>query len=103
MIKMRVAAPLNVCVSVCECVCVCVCACVCVRVCVCVCVCMCMYVYVCVCLYVFGVCVCVRSYLSLGRVKLHESDGLQSMHLQVIGVLSEGCFHHGITEHMSPL
>ena len=45
----------------------------------------------------------VRSYLSLGRIELHESDGLQSMHLEVIGVLTEGCFHHGITEHMSPL
>ena len=96
MIKMRVVAPLK-CVSVCERVCVCVCVCVwgCLGVCVCVCVCL----YVCV----WCVCDCVRSYLSLGRVKLHESDGLQSMHLQVIGVLTEGCFHHGITEHMSPL
>jgi hypothetical protein len=45
--------------------------------------------------------VCV--YLALGGVELHERDGLQCVHLQVVRVLAERCFHHSVAEHMSPL
>ena len=46
-------------------------------------------------------CACV--YLSLRRIKLHEGDGLQGVHLQIVGVLAKCGFHHSIAQHMSPL
>jgi hypothetical protein len=44
-----------------------------------------------------------RTHLSLGGVELHEGDGLQGVHLQVIAVLPEGAFHNCIPQHVGPL